>query len=294
MDKRKTAKKLSVSFKYSNKIKKYVNGDTIDELIDGLELLNDGSFINDFVAIQQLTQEQLERLDKIILSCKEAEEICEYAIYRKEVSNLSEFEDTLISLDAPYQICELAKLKGASIEKLQNAVIESKNTDAMVRFYKEIESADAEKTKKALFEQKAASDIFFFFWKKIEREKIIIMSEIFEAENIIIESKNAQTMRFWLEFIRYSTKMEDALIECNEVLQLYELAKGLKNGNSISKLEDAVIASGNAEVIYRFAKYIEGSNKKKLRKAIMKTKDQHWIREWKADFGTKGLLFFQK
>lgn len=289
MDKKETAKKLSVSFHYSNGIKKCVNGDTIDELIDGLELLNDGRFINDFVSKQQLTQEQLERLDKIILNCKDAKQICKYAINRQEVSNLSEFEDTLISLDAPYQICELAKLKGASIEKLQNAVIESKNTSAIVRFYKEIESADAEKIKKALFEQKAASDIFFFFWKKIEREKITNMSEIFEAENIIIESENAQTMRFWLESIRYSTKMEDALIECNRVWELYELAKEMKNGN-ISKLEDAVIASENAEVIYIFARDVKDSNKKKLRKAIMKTKDKYWIREWKKYFIWYGLF----
>lgn len=75
-----TTKKLGVSFKrdYSN-LELHVYGDTIDELIDGLSRLKDGAFINYFVFKfeKRLTEEQLLRLDDIMLTTDNAEEIVE-------------------------------------------------------------------------------------------------------------------------------------------------------------------------------------------------------------------------
>jgi len=56
-------------------------------------------------------------------------------------------------------------------------------------------------------------------------------------------------------------------------------------------MEDGIIKTGDAEAMFKFALNVNRSNKHKLRRAIMETKDKYWIKEWKACFGLEGLFF---
>ena len=81
MEKMNKTKKLGVSFKCDSDIEKYIYGNTIDELIDGLALIKDAKFINQFVnEFKSLTEEQLLRLDQIMLTTDDAKKIMKYII----------------------------------------------------------------------------------------------------------------------------------------------------------------------------------------------------------------------
>lgn len=246
-----TSKKLSISIKSSERFKKYVYGDSIDELIDGLALLKDGTFINKFLyEFPDLSKEQLERLDSIILTSKDANQIYEYAKRRKEVSNIEDFEDTLITLKNPFRIVEFTRfVKAVNVEKMQDAVIEIGDTATIVSFSLAVKDSDNQKTKKALFEKKVAYDIYNFISNK---EDELDLADIFKAEDIIIASKDTETMNFW--------------------------ARRIKHAN-IDKIQDAIIKSKDTNAMLDFAEDVEGADIRKIRKAIKETKDKKAIRD---------------
>ncbi|MBO5413894.1 MAG: hypothetical protein J6A29_06440, partial [Clostridia bacterium] len=235
----------------------------------------DGKFINKFLwRFPNLSKEQLERLDTIILTSNDAKEICKYAKSRKEVSNVQSFEDVLIALKSPYQIIDFAEnVTGVDIPKMQDAVIEIGNTGPMQDFAKRVEGCDDEKIKQALFEKQAASDIYFFFSDKLRKEKEVDMDDISKAEDIIIASGDTQVMRFWASGIKYADidKIQDIIIATKEPWDCLAFAKEVE-GADISKLEDVVIESGDVDAMKQFVSKLEGANINKLTKAIKKHK----------------------
>jgi len=260
-----TTKKIGISLEYANGLTKHVEGNSINELIQGLEELNDERFVNAFISkFPDITGKQLEKLDNMMLKSKNAAEICKYVKQRKKISNLEKFVNKLIILDAVYQLIELAiHVKGVDIEKIEDAIIESKNTKAMVTFYEKTNrAAYSKKIQEALFNANAAQDIYDFFYVRKNRTEIINMNEMIEAERIIISSGDTRIMRLWAMNIRSSKKMEDV-----------------------------IIASKNPEAIFEYAEFVNGSDKYKLRRAIMATNNKFWIKQWKARFGIQGLFF---
>lgn len=112
--------------------------------------------------------------------------------------------------------------------------------------------------------EKSVEDIYNILYKKKENREFINMQELFDAERAILNSGNTRIMILW--------------------------AMNIGNGKS-EKMENAIIKIGDPQAIYEFAVYVNCSNKHKLRKAIMATKDKFWIRQWKACFGIEGLFF---
>lgn len=87
MNNEKNEKKLCIGIRgETGQLEKYVFGDTIDELINGLEVLKDGKLINRFIEnFPNLAEEQLMRLDVIMAQTEDAEQIYNYAIKRKTI-----------------------------------------------------------------------------------------------------------------------------------------------------------------------------------------------------------------
>lgn len=241
-------KKLGVSLQTSKGFIKYVYGDTIDELIEGLELLKDGKFINNFLLeFPNLSEDQLERLDLVMPQTDEAEQISKYACKRKKVSNTTDFEDALIKLKAGYQIKEFAKsVEGANIQKLEDAIIESKEIHLMSDFVEEIKGADLLKFKKAIFETKDAYCMARFCVNFQKEDGIIEKEELEEIEKIVIESENCMAIRVFAS---------------------------RDNGANVEKLQEAIIKTKDALKILQFARYVKGADINKLREAIFKAEE---------------------
>ena len=264
MGKEERNKKISISMKYPNGITKIVNGDTIDDLISSLEEINDGRFINEFLRdFPNLKENQLKELDRIILGTDNATWICNYAKQRQQGCNLKKFEDRLIKLGNVEVLIDLARdVKGVDIIKIQEAVIKSRNPKAIARFYEQVEGAGFEKCKEALFELKAAG----YLWVLFERDfinfpKAIDMNDWHKAESIVIESKDTDAITMWA-----------------------------KKRHSSPNIQNAIITSKDPKAIFYFARDVEGSDKHKLRKAMMSTNNKYWIGEWKAYFGLQGIF----
>lgn len=265
-------KKLGVGFEESKGFTKYVFGDTIDELIEGLEQLKDGRFINDFVfRFPNLSEEQLERIDVVMPQTDDAKEISEYACERGKVSNTADFEDALIRLKVLYCIRDFARyVEGANIQKLEDAIVESKETYEIVNFSREVKGADLLRLKKVIFETCTTENAFnmaIFCREHQEKPGVIEQEDVQKTEKIIIESK--------------------------DTLAILVFASDVK-GVNIQKLQDAIIKTENAEAILSFAHRVEGANINKLRDAINKTGDDKRISEFEEEFGQGEKLNAEK
>lgn len=292
-------KKFGISMEGSNGFNSFIFGDTIDELIDGLEILKDGKFINTFVEkYPHLTEEQFVRLDIIMPQTNDAEEICKYACNRKVLSNVMDFEDALIRMDDPWKLLKFAEcVKGADIQKLEDAIAESKEYKAIIRFAIEIEGADIEKLedviiqsqhpyvieefaeqvnganllkiKNAYFELKSINQIIDFLIKHQKEQGIIEHEDIEKAEELVIESK------------------EPGYI-CKFALNV--------DGVNVKKLQEAIIKTERAEGIYHFAiMTLPGADIDELRKAIYKTKSQfggYYKDAFKETFGPAPIGYY--
>lgn len=323
MEKVNNSKKLTFSVQTSDDAVKHIHGDTIDELIDAIEVLKDVNFIKKFLKeFQSLSKSQLNRLEQIVLNLNNIDEIYEYAIYRKDsLIYIAEFEDLLIKSGDNARIVEFARdVKGANIEKLEEAIIRSKDKRAIISFYRWIKGSNSAKIKEALFEgEKDAKAIYEFIMIKKAKGYVISIEEIKEADEVIIASRKAEVCTLWAshmegidiakneevviqekkdayiyEFAKYVKganieKLEDAYIECASAYGLRKFATEVKDCN-IRKLEDAIIKKGDASEIYWFARNIEGANLYKLRKALKEKKDEYYLESWKRTFGMRGLF----
>lgn len=327
MEKLDMSKKLSFSVRISDDTRKYVHGDTIDELIEAIELLKDVKFIKKFVEeFPNLSTDQYDRLEHVVLNSNNIDEICKYAANVKVLINREKFEDAVIASSDNKKIIKFASnVIGANIEKLEDAVIASKDKNSILDFFFNVRNSNPEKIKKALLAgEKDATAIYDYFVRKKGRGYTIDMNEIKEIDDIIIASNDANICLLWaqkniegidipkLEDVVIQSKnthyillfamnvkganiekLEDAYIEYeNSAYNFADFATKVK-GSNIEKLEDAVIKKGEASNIYFFAKVVEGANLYKLRKALKasKSKDKKtYIERWKKNFGMKGIF----
>lgn len=327
MEKLNMSKKLSFSVRISDDTRKYVHGDTIDELIDAIELLKDVKFIKKFVEeFQNLSTEQYDRLEHVVVNSNNIDEICKYAINVKLLINREKFEDVVIASGDNKKIIKFAlNVIGANIEKLEDAVIASKDKNSILDFFRNIKNSNPEKIKRAILAgDKNAEAIYNYFAIKKDLGYTIDINEIKEIdaaiiasndanicllwaqtnsegidipklEDVVIQSKNTHYILFFAINVKGANieKLEDAYIEYeNSAYNLVEFATKVK-GINIEKLEDAVIKKGEASDIYIFAKVVEGANLYKLRKALKasKSKDKKtYIERWKKHFGMKGIF----
>lgn len=243
-------RRLGFSIKDSvNSREKYIFGDTLDELINGLEVYKDGNFINQFVTefSNALTEEHLQRLDKLILETKNAREIVDYAKRRRTLSNVEDFEDTLICLKNFDCMVEAAAyspiIKNLNIEKLESAVIEGGNPEHICAF-SHVNNCNFSKVKKALLETKSLRDIasFCLFFEK--RTDLLTQEDIQYIQDLVISSKDL----YYIKIIAVHV-----------------------NGANIEALQDEIISSGDPDYIYMFARDVKGSDIEKLGKAMLKT-----------------------
>ena len=267
-------KKLGISFEASNDLKKYVFGDNVDELIDGLALLNDGRFVNEFVwKFPDLTETQLVRLDTIMLRTSNAKEIVEYAIRRAEkLSNRMYIEKRLVELRKIFDICKYAEnCQVNNIDAFVDVICEEKISYAINRIAK-VDGANLFKLKKAIFQIDNIYELIkFCSYCQNKADNIIIQEDVQKVEQLVIDKGDAIDARV-----------------CAEDLK----------GVNIVKLQYIVENSGNAEQILYFARYVSGADIAGLRKAMLKTKDVGRIARFKEEFGlavtSKRLRWFSK
>lgn len=275
-------RRLGFSIKDSvNSREKYIFGNTLDELIDGLEVYKDGNFINQFVTefSNALTEEHLQRLDKLILETKSAREIVDYAKRRRTLSNVKDFEDTLINLKDFDCIIEAATyssiIQNINIEKLENAVIERGNPEHIYAF-SYVNNCNFSRVKKALLETKSLNDIASFCLNFGNRTDLLTQEDIQYIQDLVISSKNLHYIKF--------------------------IAAHVDRAN-IEALQDEIISSGDPDYIYMFARDVKGADIEKLGKAMLKTNSTSDIQYWEKNLGAitpvsvfkkKRFSFFKK
>lgn len=199
-----TTKKLGVSFKsdYSN-LELHVYGDTIDELIEGLSQLRDGAFINYFVfKFKTLTEEQLLRLDDIMLTTDNVGEIVGYAERRKDKINTQKYQDKLIELKNMYKLASFTAFAiGVNIEKTEDATIKYGKPSDAEELYRIVKGVNKEKMKQFIFEKGTANDVFCFAHILHSRDSVVNMNDILEAKQIVLNSKDDTAILRWARWI---------------------------------------------------------------------------------------------
>lgn len=257
-------KKLAISFQTSKNLRTYVYGDTIDELIDGIEVLKDINFFNEFVRRfkKSLSNNQFSRLDDIVLKSGNAQQIVDYAILRGEdLEDILAFEDKIIALNNSKCIYLFARDgKNVNIQKMEKAILNSKDVRYWLLFLEYVKEANILNFKEALFNEKIdignAYTLYTFCNKYQNVEGLLSQEDIEFAENLVIKNGNFDT--------------------------IYYFARDIENIN-ITKLEDAIIQSANPYKIYEFAK-LKGVNIEKMRNALYKTNDAFYIRSFKNKY----------
>lgn len=212
-----TTKKLGVSFKFGSGVKKYVYGDTVDELIDGLALIKDGRFINNFVWKFEgcLTEEQLLKLDDIMLTTDDAEQIVIYAERRKEKINTQKYQDRLIELKDMCRLVDFTAFAiGVDIEKTENAFIDSEDAKWAVSLLRKVKGVNRAKIKKFIFEKGTPSEVFSFAHDTKLWHSETNMNDIFEAKKIVLNSKDDFAILMWA---RYIGDIEEAREATNKI-----------------------------------------------------------------------------
>lgn len=237
-----TTKKLGVSFKSDySKLELHVYGDTIDELIDGLALIKDGKFINQFVdEFKSVTEEQLLRLDELMVTTDDAREIVKYAEKRKDKINTQKYQDKLIELkNIPILIWFTRFAIHPDIEKTEDAVINYGKEDCVMDLLECVEGVNEKRIKEFIFNRKKAYYAYYFI-KVLQSKKIILnMNDILEAKKIVIESKDMFIIRCWAEHIGDVTEMEDLTIKYGTACDMYRFADNVKNID-IEKFREAI------------------------------------------------------
>ncbi len=256
MDKVNETKKLGISFKFGSDVEMYIYGNTIDELIDGLALIKDGKFINQFVnEFKSLTEEQLLRLDKIMLTTDSAIEIVEYAKRRKDKINTIEYQNKLIELKNMYILIRFTAFAiQPNIVNTEDAIIDYGDASVAVNLLENVEGVNVEKMKKFIFDSKDAHSAYQLIIYFQNKEKMLNMNDILEAKKIVIESKNMNLIYYWAEYIGDVTEMEDVTIKYGSAYRMWEFALGIKNAN-IEKIREAINKTGDQNLIMRFNSY---------------------------------------
>lgn len=265
-------KKLGVSFEVSNGMRKYVFGDTIDELIDGLEILNDGNFAIDFrYKFPDLTENQLARIDKVVVTgSNDAEKMVCYAIRRRKLSNPKEFEEKLVKLRGYREILKYVQiLEVNNLSLLVDCICNGLSTGAMLEMSK-VKNVDLLKIKNAIFKRSQdicwISNLIDFIAYHQNESTVITAEDIKNAEQLVIESNNSSYIKKFAEKIKGADKQ---------------------------KLQRIVEELGCADIIYEFAKDVEDADIESLRLAMKKADkcydfiSYYHVEYWKEKFEEK-------
>ncbi len=198
-----TTKKLGVSYESGGGLIKHIFGDTIDELIDALAVLKDGEFINYFVfKFKTLTEEQLLRLDDIMLTTDDAEQIVIYAEKRKDKISTQKYQDKLIELKDMWRLTDFTAFAiGVDIVKTEDAVIKYGRSSDANYLYRTVKGVNKEKMKKFVFEKGPAREVSSFAHTLHIIDSVTNMNDILEAKKIVLESKDTYAIESWARFI---------------------------------------------------------------------------------------------
>ncbi len=242
MDKKlSNSKKFGISFKVEKNLEKYIFGDTVDELIDDLALLKDAGFINYFIRIfENLTEEQLARLDDIMLTTDNSGQIVFYARKRKNKINTQKYQNRLIELRNMYQLVNFAVFAlQPDIEKIEDAVIAYGNAQNAVELLEKVKDVNVEKMKNFILEKQELEQVCDLVRMLIHRNHIINQNDLLRAKQIVINSRDMWTIRYWASSIGNVSEMEDVTVQYGDGWQIYHFAEQVKNAN-IEKIRKAM------------------------------------------------------
>ena len=175
--------------------------------------------------------------------------------------NAEEVNKVIETKDAEYIYNFATNVKGANIEKLENAIIETvtKNVEHIyegeveyiIYFAINVNGANIEKLENAIIELKNARDIYKF-------AIAVKGANIEKLENAIIETKNVEDICIFARDVKGANieKLENAIIATNLVKFMQEFAKNVKGAN-IKKLENAIIEINNPSFISFMRKVLD-------------------------------------
>lgn len=201
---------------------------------------------------KELSEEQLKKLDALILESNNEREIYRYAIIRKKLSNPEAFEDKVAQFHDIFRIISYAKLvEVKDIDKLTNAVINRGHASEMNRI-SEVKGVDVSKVKRAIFQTDDVYEIIKFCHNHQDEADIITQEDIEKVEQMAIDSKKTLYMRVCGAWIK---------------------------GVNIPRLQKEVENSKEPVEMYYFAREVKGANIDNLRIAIKKT-GRSMYRDW--------------
>lgn len=257
-------KRIGISFEASKDLRTYVYGDTIDELIDGIEMLANGYLTYEFFCkFPNLTKQQLKRLDKIMLDDLDNHPsvVFKYVCKRKEKLNyFEEFKDKFIKKDDKPFIYDLAKI--FQDEDLIEAFLTPPFLEnRLCEFVREFGDIYLQRIKNIIFDSKIkyqVNNICII----LQDHNLLTPEDILIAEDILKETKNASYIRSFAEHIKgaHILELEEAFI------------------NSVGYLSSVEI--------FAFA-HIAGADVEKLRTVMYKKGDLWDIKEFENEFGKK-------
>lgn len=287
-------KRLRVSFKFSDNMQMSIVGDTIDELITGLEGLNNVVLINEFVSRFDLTEEQFGRLDNMILETNNPREIDRYLSNRGyKVNNVDRFEKALLEIGDVYIMTRFSHHnQGKYFNQIEDAVIASDDSRVIISFSR-IKGADLRKIKHALWNSRNLGFCREFCIHHRDVPGLITTDDIKLLEEWVIQSEDASiiynVIRTLIDGID-NDRLIDALIRTKNAYYITDLADK-QDGVNIEKLQEAIINNGSADDIFKFARDVKGADIRALFKAIKRTGDKQYIRRFRKNIKCDFFLF---
>lgn len=205
----------------------HVYGDTIDELIDGLSRLKDGAFINYFVLkFKTLTEEQLLRLDDIMLTTVGAEQIVIYAERRKDKINTKKYQNGLIELkNIPILIRFTSFAIQPNIVKTEDEIENYGKACFAVDLLEVVEGVNKERMKRFIFDCKDAYCAFRFIRFLQSKEKMLNMNDVLETKKIVLNSKDDFEISRWAKWIGDIEEAREAINKISDKEVIKEFNK---------------------------------------------------------------------
>lgn len=140
---------------------------------------------------------------------------------------------------------------GVDIEKTEDAVIAYGNARNANKLLEEVEGVNKEKMKKFIFNSNDGYEIYNFVRNLMWKKQLINMNDMLEAKQLVKDSKDIQTIRFWAKEIGDVEEMQDITIKYGNAWDMYSFAKEVKDAN-IVKIRVEIAKKNCKEVMQRF------------------------------------------
>lgn len=282
-----TEKRLRVSFKFSDNMEMCIVGDTIDELITGLERLNKAGLMNEFANRFDLSEEQYGRLDNMILATHNIQEIDRYLRNRRyNVNNVDSVEKALLEIGNVYLISNFSQRKrGKHFKEMEEAIFTSGEYAVIVEFSK-IKGADLKRAKDILFTPEALDYCITFYRDHCNVPDLFLKNDLRLLEDWAIKAGDMGCICKLVKVAKNKVdidKLQEAIIRNGSVYYILEFAKLICDNRNVSKLQEEIINNGDASQILEFARSVKGADIKALYKAIKKKGDKYYIRRFRED-----------